>query len=318
MSSLYLPYETGDTGARPLPPGVNFWSSPAIFLAQGAVDPSTYEYGVENVIDVVVQENYQRDGDQIPNVFVEVWVCDPATIVGPDQALYPSQPSPPTYPNKCLTGSAGWGGGFSVPVQVGGFVPWSGMSSLPGGHACLIVNCYGSNSPSGQPISDGQSLINSTTADFVSLVQDNAHVAQHNIFADAMSGSSKRHLSFPFNAVAAVRKGEERVVLEIQNITGDAALTKGDLAFLHKGRYRDLPLHRSNSPLKAFAIDGAHGGPAKSVPIDLHAGHPVPLSILVELGPGDHQVGGVHAFNVIQRTPLGRVQGGIHLLAVVT
>ena len=104
MSSLYLPYETGDTGSRPLPLGAKFWSSPAIFLGTGSIDPSTYEYGVQNLIEVVVQENYQHEGDQIPNVFVEVWVCDPATIVGPDQALNPSQPAPPS---KCLTGSGG-------------------------------------------------------------------------------------------------------------------------------------------------------------------------------------------------------------------
>ena len=255
MSSLYLPYETGDTGSRPLPLGAKFWSSPAIFLTTGSIDPSTYEYGVQNLIEVVVQENYQHEGDQIPNVFVEVWVCDPATIVGPDQALNPSQPAPPS---KCLTGSGGWGGGFSVPVQVPGFVPYPGMSSQPGGHACLIANCYGSNSVSGHPITDGQSLINSTTADFVSLVQDNAHVAQRNLFAEAMSGSGKkspRRLSFPFNAVAAARKGEEKVILEIESVSVDKALTKDDLSFLRKGRYRDLRLHPSRTPLKAFAIE---------------------------------------------------------------
>jgi hypothetical protein len=318
MSSLYLPYETGDIGGRPLLPGVKFWSSPAIFLTTGSIDPSTYEYGVQNVIEVVVQENYQHEGDQIPNVFVEVWVCDPATIVGPDQALNPSQPAPAS---KCLTGNGGWGGGFSVPVQVPGFVPYPGMSSRPGGHACLIANCYGSNSVSGHPITDGQSLINSTTADFMSLVQDNAHVAQRNLFAEAMSGSGKntpRRLSFPFNAVAAVRKGEEKVILEIESVSVDKALTKDDLSFLRKGRYRDLRLHPSRTPLKALAIEGGHGGPAKSISIELHTGHPVPLSILAELGPGDHEPGGVHVLNVIQKTTSGRVQGGIHLLGVVT
>jgi hypothetical protein len=137
------------------------------------------------------------------------------------------------------------------------------MSSQPGGHACLIANCYGSNNASGSPISDGQSLINATTADFVSLVQDNVHVAQHNVFAQAMAGSGKkspRHLSFPFNAVAAVRKGEEKVILEIQSVSVDKALTKDDLSFLRKGRYRDLRLHPSRTPLKAFAIEGGQAG----------------------------------------------------------
>ncbi len=195
------------------------------------------------------------------------------------------------------------------------------MSSQPGGHACLIANCYGSNSVSGHPITDGQSLINSTTADFVSLVQDNAHVAQRNLFAEAMSGSGKkspRRLSFPFNAVAAARKGEEKVILEIESVSVDKALTEDDLSFLRKGRYRDLRLHPSTTPLKAFAIEGGHGGAAKSVSMELHAGHPVPLSILAELGPGDHEPGGVHVLNVIQKTTSGRVQGGIHLLGVVT
>jgi hypothetical protein len=143
-------------------------------------------------------------------------------------------------------------------------------------------------------------------------------VAQHNIFAEAMSGSSKRRLSFPFNAVSALRKGEERVILEIQSASVDAALTKGDLAFLRKGRYRDLPLHPSRSPLKALAIEGGPGGAVKSLSLDLHARHPVPLSILAELGPGDHAPGAVHVLNVIQKTTSGRVQGGIHLLGVVT
>jgi hypothetical protein len=142
-------------------------------------------------------------------------------------------------------------------------------------------------------------------------------VAQHNIFAEAMSGSSKRHLSFPFNAVAAAPKGEEKVILEIESVSVDAALTKDDLSFLRKGRYRDLRLHPSRTPLKAFAIEG-HGGAAKSISMELHAGHPVPLSILAELGPGDHEPGGVHVLNVIQKTTSGRVQGGIHLLGVVT
>ena len=52
--------------------------------------------------------------------------------------------------------------------------------------------------------------------------------------------------------------------------------------------------------------------------MELHAGHPVPLSILAELSPGDHEPGGVHVLNVIQKTTSGRVQGGIHLLGVVT
>ena len=165
--------------------------------------------------------------------------------------------------------------------------------------------------------SDGKSLIGSMTADFVSLVQTDGHVAQHNIFAASMSKTGSKHVSFPFNAVAAVGKGEEKVVLEIRNTTGDAGLTKADLSFLRKGPHRDLPLHASKVPLRAFAIDGGPGGAARRVPLEVHAGHPVPLSILAEVGQGE-QVGGVHSFDVIQKTVSGRAQGGVRLLAVVT
>ncbi len=89
------------------------------------------------------------------------------------------------------------------------------------------------------------------------------------------------------------------------------------MSFLHNGPYRNLPLHASRVPLKALAIDGCPGGPAKRVALELHAGHPVPLSILAEGGQGE-QVGGVHALDVVQQTTSGHLQDGIRLLAVVT
>ena len=285
--NLFIQYETGDTdapGSRPIPNGATFWSSPGIFLdtspSSSAVDPSTYTpNGEQQGIWVVVQDK----SGKVPYVFVEVWVCDPATIVGPDTALYPSQPvmgQPP--PNKCLTQNSS-SEGFNTDLEVGGFYPYVGMSSMPGGHVCLIANCYGSSNASGSPISDGHSYNGSTTADLASLVLTDAHVAQHNIFAAPMSMSGKRRLSFHFNAVAAVPKGEEKVVLEILNVTGDKALTKSDLAFLRKGPSRDMRLHASQVPPAAFAIEGGRGGPARHVPVEVHAGHPVPLSILVEI-----------------------------------
>ena len=313
-NDLYIPYLSGDTDIRPLPAGADFWSSPNVTLDSGpgggAVDPSTYIPNNQQCLILVdVLDKNVQEGPF--TIFVEVWVCDPATIVGPGSGLPISEGSSTNY----LTGQSSVAGG-STTIKVYGFKPYPGMSSSPGGHACLIANCWGSRSE-GPPVpSDGQSLIGSTTANFVSLVQTDGHVAQHNIFSEAMS-SGKRHLSFPFNAVAAVPRGEEKVVLEIQNKTGDSGLTKGDLSFLHKGPYRNLPLHTSKVPLKAFAIDGGPGGPAKHVPLELHARHPIPLSILAEIGQGE-QIGGVHRFDVIQKTISGHVQGGIHLLAVIT
>ena len=278
----------------------------------GAKDPSTYIPNNQQCLILVDVLDKSPPGQWIPTLFVEVWVCDPATIVGPDSALPIAEGSTMNY----LTGQSDTKGA-STTITVYGFMPYPGISPLPGGHACLIANCWGSNNTDGPPVpTDGKSLIGSATANFVTLVQTDGHVAQHNIFAAPMTGI--RHLSFGFNAVAPLSQGGEKVVLEIQNVTGDAGLTKHDLSFLRKGPYRNLPLHASKSPLKAFAIDGCHGGPAKRVPIEVHAGHPVPLSILAEVGSGDHKPGSVHVFNVIQKATAGHVQGGIRLLAVIT
>jgi hypothetical protein len=313
---LYIPYETGDTDARPLPPGADFWSSPGVILDSnpggGAVDPSTYVPNNQQCLILVNVMDRSPDGEYIPLLFVEVWVCDPATIVGPGSALPIAHGSSMNY----LTGQSATEGA-STTITVYGFKPYPGMSSLPGGHACLIANCWGSNSTGGPPVpSDGQSLIGSTTANFVSLVQTDGHVAQHNIFAEAMH-SGKRLISFPFYAVSAKSEGEEKVILEIDELGAKAGLTRGDLSFLHRGPYRNLPLHPAKTPLRAFAIDGAHGGAARHVTLELHAGHKVPLSILAELGHAE-PAGAVHTLNVVQKTLSGHVQGGIRLLAVIT
>lgn len=317
-NDLYIPYEAADNDTRPLPAGANFWSSPGVVLdsgpGDGAVDPSTYTPNNQQCLILVDVQDRSPPGQYVPLLFVEVWVCDPATIVGPDSALPIAHGSSTKY----LTGQS-FTKGASTTIKVYGFMPYPNMGSSPGGHVCLIANCWGSRGSLDNPPvqSDGRSLIGSSTADFVSLVQKDGHVAQHNIFAAAMPMHTPRHLSFPFNAVAAVSKGAEKVVLEIRNTTGDAGLTKADLSFLRKGPHRNLPLHASKVPLTTFAIDGCPGGPAKRVALELHSGHPVPLSILAEIGHGE-QVGGVHTFDVIQKTISGHVQGGVRLLTVVT
>ena len=89
---------------------------------------------------------------------VQVWVCDPTTVAGPSTALAPFQGA--TAQQLTLTG-------FYVPpnpnqaistlpvIQVTGFVPYPGISSLPGGHCCLIANCYGTT---GEGMADGVDL----------------------------------------------------------------------------------------------------------------------------------------------------------------
>lgn len=77
----------------------------------------------------------------------------------------------------------------TVPViQVTGFAPYPGISSLPGGPLL----------PDRQPLwnegrghGDGGDLDEVTAANLPNLVQTDRHVAQHNIFADATPPGSQ-------------------------------------------------------------------------------------------------------------------------------
>jgi hypothetical protein len=137
----------------------------------------------------------------------------------------------------------------------------------------------------------------------------------HNIFPRAVG--PQRRLSFPFEAVSPIPTGSEEVVLELQNVTHGTIFPPDDLSFLQKGPYRNLPLHVSRIPVKNFVLEGCEGGPAKCITLRLHAGHPVPVRIEAEFGHGE-TVGGVHTFDVVQKTTAGQVEGGLRVLAVVT
>jgi hypothetical protein len=314
LNNLFIPYTTGDNGSRPFPAGTDFWQSPDVILdtSNGAAAPDQYTIGVPNGIVVSVTNNslvaYQT-------ITVQVWVCDPSTVT--DVELPPFQGA--TVMQETLTGEAAPAAptvpGSVTTIRVSGFVPYPGMSSLPGGHCCLIANCFGQTADG---TFDGQDATANPAFNRVTEVQSDPHVAQHNIFAAAPTGEGQqRRLSFPFMAVTPIRKGREEVVLEIQHLTGTNALTADDLALLKKGPFKHLPLHISKVPIvDTFEVHGCHHGPGRIVKQELHAGKPLPLSIELELRHTE-AIGGVHSFDVIQKAATGQVQGGLRLLVVI-
>ncbi|HZW34286.1 MAG TPA: hypothetical protein VFF52_26420 [Isosphaeraceae bacterium] len=308
LNNLYIPYQAGDNGTRPLPSGANFWSGPGVTLdpTNGAVDQSTYIPNNQPCGILVQVQNKSQVAYQL--ITVEVWVCNPATLVGPESGLPIASGSSTTS----MTGQVLNPSGMQFIVPVAGFQPYPGLTKSPGDHVCLIANCYGTTADNQ---TDGQSLIGSTTANFVSLVQTDGHVAQHNIFAQQTQGGQNK-LSFGFNAATAQDQGHEDVTLEILHQPAATGLTAGDLAFLHNGPFKHLPLHPGTHSVKDYLIHGCHGGPTKRGTVRIHAKHPVPLQLEIEL---DHHEtkGAVQSFDVIQKGANGQVQGGIRLLAVV-
>ena len=310
--SLFLKYDAADTGARPLPPNTTFWLSPAVVL--GTAD-GNYVVGQPTTIDVspslITPQAYEI-------INVQVWVCDPTTVAGPNTALLPFQGAGPNQltltgfyapPNPAQSIS-------SVPtIQVTGFLPYPGISSLPGGHCCLIANCFGTLGDGSTP--DGVDLNTEAAANLPQLVQTDPHVAQHNIFADVTSHGSKI-VHFPFRAATPIRIGQERVKLTIAQV----APTRLTLPFpqhvkqLSHPRFAGLQLHISQNPARTIGLRGAPTqAHVHEIELDLasHASHV--LTAEIELAPHDRP-GAVHAFDVVQRDARGRIQGGFRLIAV--
>jgi len=338
--NLYITYGAGpppDNGSRPIPTGPDvppFWSNPGVALdpANGAVDPSMYNPNntaanpEANSCGIVVQVQ-SKDSSSSPSsayqaINVEVWVCEPSTVLTLQQAR-------PPFIGATSTLMAGGGlvpphanaWPFQISLQ-NVFYPYQGLVVKPADHVCLIGNCFGTvlDGEAGT-VDDGQSVAQQLilnpqfNPDFAALVQSDGHFAQHNIFAQAMQGQGQQlHLSFPFQAVTPLARGMEEVSLEIQHAN---TLGPADLAFLHNGPFKHLPLHPSKVPVVGkIEIHGCDHGPGRSVKQELRVGKPLPLSIEVALAHPDAR-GAVHRFAVTQKSPSGQEQGGLIVLAVV-
>jgi len=309
---LFLKYDAADTGARPLPANSTFWVSPAVVLATA---DGNYTVGQPATIDVQVS---LMSPAAFEIINVEVWVCDPTTVAGPSTALPPFQGA--TAQQLTLTG-------FYVPpnpsqpistapvIQVTGFAPYPGISSLPGGHCCLIANCYGTTI---EGMADGADLNEEEAVNLPNEVQTDPHVAQHNIFADATPpGSQIKVINFPFRAATPLRAGAEQVRLEIAE-TAPAQLR----TILHPGlrqlkgaKFTGLPLEISERPVRSIGLTGLPNE-GRVIELELEANRSQVLTATVELDPAETP-GAAHAFDIVQRDADGRVQGGFRLVAIV-
>jgi hypothetical protein len=176
----------------------------------------------------------------------------------------------------------------------------------------MFANCFGTPSD-GPP--DGAAFIGNPTPPPVDVVND-GHMAQHNLFAAPVTGKHKG-LAFPFQATTLLQRGEEEVVLEIHQTPVGATLSHDDLAFLHSGPYRGLPLHPSKTPVKRAVLDHGKEGCGAELKLGVKAHHPVELRLDVEFAGTDTH-GAVHGFDIVQRTTAGKVQGGLRVLSVAT
>jgi hypothetical protein len=312
--NLFLQYDAADTGARPVPANSTFWLSPAVVLATADGNYTVTNPPTPTTIDVQVSLMSPAAYEVIN---VEVWVCDPTTNPTPSTALFPFTPDPSMVR---VLGPAAYvppnpGPISTVPViQVTGFLPYSGMTPLAGGHCCLIANCYGTTAGN---VPDGGDLAG-TGANFNNLVQNDQHVAQHNIFADTTPpGPQMKVINFPFYAATSLREGAEQVRLEIAQTPPAQLRTMLDsgLPPFRGAKFAGLPLEISERPVRYFGLTGLpKEGRAGELELEAHKSQM--LTATVELDRAERP-GAAHAFDVVQRDAHGRAQGGLRLVTIV-
>lgn len=318
-ANLFLQYDAADTGGRPpgtLPANATFWISPAVVLATSDGNYTVTTPPTPTPIEVQVSLMKPAAYEFIN---VQVWVCDPTTVAGPSTSLplvpggpfgqfLPGTLTPPPNPNQVIS--------TVLPIQVTGFKPYSGMSSLAGGHCCLIANCYGMTADGNM---DGADLTTEEAINLPNEVQTDQHVAQHNIFADTTPpGPQMKVINFPFRAATPLRAGAEQVRLEITRTPPAQLRTMlhSGLRQLKSAKFTGLPLEISERPVKAIALTGLPME-GRVVELELEARTSRVLTATVELDPAERP-GAVHAFDVVQRDAQGRTQGGFRLVTVAS
>jgi hypothetical protein len=318
-SNMFLQYEAGDTGGRPpgvLPANSTFWLSPAVVLATLDGNYTVTTPPTQTPIDVQIS---LMKPAAYASINVQVWVCDPTTVTSPSSSLplvsggpfgqfLPGAVIPPPNPNQMIS--------TVPPITVGNFKPYMGMTTMPGGHCCLIANCYGTLAD-GTP--DGVDLTTVSAANLPNEVQTDQHVAQHNIFADPTPpGHQMKVINFPFRAATPLTKGAEQVRLELV-MTPPAQLQtmlRQGVPPFQGGKFAGLLLKASERPVKYFGLTGLPKE-GRAVELELEAHESRLVTATVELDPAERP-GAAHAFDVVQRNADGRTEGGLRLVTIVT
>ena len=309
--NLFLEYDVADTGARPLP--ANPARLPGSAPRCGCKPPTaTIRFGQPVMIEVQVS---LMSPAAYTIINVEVWVCDPTTVAGPSTALPPFQGA--TAQQLTLTGDAPQDPSQAISmgprIQVTGFVPYPGISSLPGGHCCLIANCYGTTGegtgqrvpphyagPGGQPPQRGTDLP--------------ARGAAQHLRGRHASGLEDKRDQLPVPRRDAAQGGRRA------GDAGDRRDAPGAVADNPGTRPAPVPVRREVRGLAAgddgaacLADFGLTGLPkeGRAVELELEAHKSQVLTATVELDPAERLVGrGVPVPYIEQRDAKGRAQRG--------
>jgi hypothetical protein len=338
---LFVKYQAGDNGTRPIAPCTNFWSSPSVWLTDvNGNGLNEAQVGEDNIINVQVDS---KSATARTAVKVQVWVCD-FTLggVGPGAVL--------------LSGSAGGPSGrtATVPTGVSSSTPgiaqvhWTPVDAdlinsadKTRGHVCAGASTYVEGAkPEGAIKTSG--LLD---------VCNDQHHAWKNL--TVVKSQNFRHAEMSFRMVNPLLELAE-FVIETRELERDEAmgqleleqlLTADFVQFVPKnggkpepvppgcmteprertllreggrlvltGLEKPVALRPAREPAAEVGVVAEGGEGGKATKLTAAAGDRVPVTLVAELKDSDP--GEVHTFEITQADERGRIVGGARVIVV--
>ena len=337
--NLYIKWNSGDTGGRPIPAGSTWWLSPSIWInSPGNAQASS---GQPNLIYVQPDFVGGGSGTDSTDVTVRAWVCNPTSAPGPSGATIPSAGGAGGSKGVILAGMTGVSFPLMSGLLVNDWVPTTADVAVNGGHLCIVANVFDK--------SGGADSVDVTTG--VMDVVNNQHQAQHNI--SLVMGLQQMSLQVPFwfpvlEALPEADRGrglirvqpvggvleqvtkeellrDPRVTLEHEESTEPrqvfnpyclqepperTRLRKGGELILSGSAYK---IHRSEAaPERAGILFEDRVQP--EIEVTPVSGAAAVRTFVCELSKDDF--GGVHEFDIVHTTADGRVVGGMRVVVL--
>jgi hypothetical protein len=344
MADLYIKYQTGDDGTRPINPCTNFWASPSVWITDSSGNGlNEARVGQDNIINVQVDS---KSATAKSGVKVQVWVCD-FTLggVGPAAVL--------------VSGSAGGPSGRT------GTVPTGVSSNAPGiaqvhwtpaeadllnspepnkGHLCIGANAYFEGMPPEGVIRSSGLLdvcndqhhgwknitviktINLVEATFSFRVANPAVEVEEFLLTveeldrELAMGQLEQEqlLTVGFVDLRGGKDGDGGEGEEIPPGCLDEPLERKRLRdggqLVLTGMEEPVPLRPAAYPARKIDIVGEEGGGGE-LKLQIVPGDRVPVTLQTTFEKAE--TGEVHTFDITQRDGKGRIIGGGRVIAVV-
>jgi hypothetical protein len=298
---LYIRYSATDHGERDIPPGTQYWLSPAIEIDGSGLGSTVIAAGKNQTVKVHVGNQGSNSHD---DVNVQVYATNWGTVNPWLQSLG-GPVGTPAGPFTVLGSAQG-----EAIVEIGWHPSTTELDGQTEKHVCLFANVYrtGDGAPQSNP------------PDFGDIVT-NQHHAQCNMTLKAVPLGS--HIGSIVHAGNILGEREE-FLLEVRETAGTRldALDKRHLAaapWLERAQKKvgtTLPLHTKAGALGLELKGKPVKAPRPELRLTLDPGQQVPLVLTAK--PSNPKQPGLHRFTILQRrAKTGELVGGARLLVAV-